>query len=55
MTAMAVHRPLQRRLGRGPALLGSFLVSGLLHEVAISLPVRAGWGLPKLYFLLQGQ
>jgi alginate O-acetyltransferase complex protein AlgI len=54
MTALAVHRPLQRRLGRDRALLVSFLVSGLLHEIAISLPVRAGWGLPTLYFALQG-
>jgi alginate O-acetyltransferase complex protein AlgI len=54
MTALAVHRPLQRRLGRGRALLLSFLVSGFLHEIAISLPVRAGYGLPTLYFVLQG-
>ena len=25
----------------------------LLHEAALSLPVRAGWGLPSLYFTLQ--
>jgi alginate O-acetyltransferase complex protein AlgI len=54
MTAMLVQRPLAPRLGRRPALLASFLVSGLLHEVAISLPVRAGYGLPTAYFLLHG-
>ena len=31
-----------------------FLFSGLLHEVAISLPVNAGYGLPMLYFALNG-
>lgn len=54
MTATAVYRPLQAPVGRGPALLASFLVSGLLHEMAISLPVRAGFGLPLLYFALHG-
>src|SRR6185295_16430948 len=42
MTAIAVYRPLSPRVGRGAALFASFLVSGLLHEMAISLPVRAG-------------
>jgi alginate O-acetyltransferase complex protein AlgI len=54
MTALLVQRPLARRFGRGPALLLSFLASGILHEVAISLPVRAGYGLPTLYFVLHG-
>ena len=54
MTAIAVQRPLARRMGRDRALLVSFLVSGLLHEVAISAPVDAGYGLPTAYFVLQG-
>jgi alginate O-acetyltransferase complex protein AlgI len=54
MTALAVLRPLQRRLGRRWALWLSFVASGVLHEVAISLPVRAGWGGPTSYFALQG-
>ena len=54
MTASAVYRPLKPSVGRGPALLAGFLVSGLLHEMAISLPVRAGFGLPLLYFVLHG-
>jgi membrane bound O-acyltransferase family protein len=54
MTAIAVYRPLSPRLGRAPALLASFALSGLLHEMAISLPVRAGFGLPFLYFALHG-
>lgn len=54
MTAIAVYRPLSERLGRGWALMAGFALSGLLHEVAISVPVREGFGLPFLYFTLHG-
>lgn len=52
MTAIAIYRPLAHVLGRDGALVASFLFSGLAHEVAISLPVHAGYGLPTAYFLL---
>jgi len=54
MTALAVHRPCKRRLGPATATVLAFLFSGLLHEAAISLPVKAGFGFPMLYFLLHG-
>ena len=54
MTATLLYRPLSERLGKSPALLMGFVWSGLLHEMAISVPVRAGFGLPTLYFLLHG-
>lgn len=46
--------PLLRRLGPATSLIGVFVISGLLHELAISFPAGAGWGLPSCYFLLHG-
>jgi alginate O-acetyltransferase complex protein AlgI len=45
---------LVRRLGMRGAIFVIFLVSGLLHEMAISYPAGAGWGMPLGYFALQG-
>ena len=54
MTALGVYRPLSPLLGKPAALVVAFVFSGLLHELAISLPVRAGFGLPLLYFAIHG-
>jgi hypothetical protein len=54
MTALAIYRPVSSILDRKPALAAAFIVSGLLHELAISVPVKAGYGLPTLYFILHG-
>jgi hypothetical protein len=54
MTALAIYRPMVRRAGRGPAVAASFLASGLLHELAISVPVGAGYGMPLVYFAVHG-
>ena len=54
MTTIAIYRPLADRVGRGPAVMAGFALSGLLHEMAISVPVQSGFGLPLLYFLLHG-
>jgi alginate O-acetyltransferase complex protein AlgI len=54
MTALAVHQPLARHTGGRPAVAAAFVASGLLHELAISVPVKAGYGLPFGYFLLHG-
>lgn len=54
MTSVIIYRPLKKHVGAAWALLASFMFSGLLHEVALSLPVNNGYGLPTLYFLLQG-
>ena len=49
-----VFFPAARRLGTAGATLLAFLVSGLVHELVISLPANAGYGLPSAYFLVQG-
>lgn len=46
-------RPLARRYGGAKAGAVVFLVSGLVHESVISVPARAGWGGPFLYFAIQ--
>ena len=48
-----VYRPLARSWGARRAMAAVFLFSGVLHDIAISLPARAGYGLPTLYFILQ--
>ena len=54
MTALGIYRPLSGSLGRRGATVAAFLASGVLHELAISVPVLAGFGLPLVYFLLHG-
>jgi Membrane bound O-acyl transferase family len=49
-----IFAPLHSRLGVGGAGLLVFVVSGLIHDLVISLPARGGYGLPTLYFALQG-
>ncbi|PHR97451.1 MAG: hypothetical protein COA78_27675 [Blastopirellula sp.] len=48
-----VFRPAVSKLGIAGASLAVFLVSGLVHEVVISIPAQGGYGLPTLYFVIQ--
>ena len=54
MTVQAVYRPVKQAFGKSAGTYAGFIFSGLLHELAISVPAKAGWGFPMLYFLLHG-
>jgi alginate O-acetyltransferase complex protein AlgI len=47
-------KPAARGVGPAGAVSLVFVVSGLLHELVISVPARGGYGLPTAYFLTQG-
>ena len=47
-------KPLAYRAGKGAAMWVTFAMSGLVHELVVSVPAGAGYGGPTLYFLLQG-
>lgn len=49
-----VFRPLVRRIGMAGATMVTFLLSGIIHDLVISLPARGGYGLPTAYFVMQG-
>lgn len=54
MMARAVKKPLTPLLGDKGSMFAVFIVSGILHEVAITVPVGAGYGGPTLFFILHG-
>jgi Membrane bound O-acyl transferase family len=46
--------PLSEHVALGFASFLVFALSGLIHDLVISLPAKAGYGLPTGYFLAQG-
>lgn len=54
MMQRLVGRPVGNRAGGNAAVMAVFVASGVLHELAITLPVRSGFGLPTAYFTFHG-
>ena len=50
----SVFKPAARRWGAATATWIGFVFSGLVHELAISVPAGGGYGWPLAYFVLQG-
>ena len=53
LTHRFLFLPLTARLGPRIGIFSGFLLSGLIHDVVISIPANGGYGLPTLYFVLQ--
>lgn len=54
LTHRLIFRPCASRFGTGLGLTVSFLVSGAIHDLVISVPARGGYGGPTIYFAIQG-
>ena len=48
-----VYRPTARRFGPVIAIVASFVFSGIVHDIVISVPAGGGYGLPTAYFAIQ--
>ena len=53
LTHRFVFLPLTKRFGPKLALVVGFAISGLIHELAITIPAQSGYGGPTVFFTIQ--
>jgi len=54
MMQRLIGRPVEAFAGTNASVMAVFVTSGVMHELAITLPVSSGFGLPTVYFTLHG-
>lgn len=54
LTHRYLFKPLAARFGPRAGILAGFALSGLVHDLVISVPAGAGYGGPTLFFTIQG-
>ena len=54
MMARTVKKPLTPLIGEKWSMFVVFVFSGLVHELAITVPVGSGYGLPTAFFIVHG-
>ena len=54
LTHRFVFRPVTARWNARAGLVAVFLFSGIVHDAVISIPAGAWYGVPTLYFVIQG-
>jgi hypothetical protein len=54
LTHKFLFRPLSPRLGTTGAMFAGFVLSGLVHDLVITVPAGAGYGGPTGFFVVQG-
>lgn len=54
LTHRMIFKPVLRHMGARTALMAGFIFSGLLHELAVTVPAGAWYGGPTLFFVIQG-
>lgn len=53
ITYQFLFRPLRLKFGAAAALFVGFVISGVIHDVVISLPAGGGYGGPTAFFTIQ--
>ncbi|QJE95831.1 MBOAT family protein [Luteolibacter luteus] len=54
LTHRMVFKPALKRWGAPAALMAGFVFSGVLHELAVTIPAGGWYGGPTLFFVIQG-